>query len=84
MTDETIAKLAAQALQARRESELSPQERDLSKALVEGGYLRQPSRGFLGTITSKAMLRHQLYRMREPVFVSMKRGSERYTGLNLE
>lgn len=84
MTNETIAKLAAQALQARRESGLSAVERDLSRALSEGGYLRQPSRGFLGTITAKAMLRHKLYKSREPVFIPMKRGSERSTGLNLE
>lgn len=72
MTDETIAKLAAHVLQARRESSLSLAEVDLALALTEAGYLRRPSNGFLGTITNKAMLRHELYPTFEPLYISLR------------
>lgn len=61
MDEALIAKLAAQIYQSRRESGLLCKERDLVKGLVETGYLKPATRGFVGPITNKALLRHSSY-----------------------
>lgn len=59
-SEELIAKYAAQVLQAKRVSSLTFEELELTKLLVEHGYLRRESNGFNGTMTSKAMIRDPL------------------------
>jgi hypothetical protein len=87
MTDseKNIAKYAAQMLQAKRESSLSTEERELAKLLTKHGYLRQPTFGFLGTITNKAMIRagEGTPVGKDPIFISLRNGHSRAGGLEL-